>query len=267
MKLTLAEAAMGTGAVLEAPPSVPHAGALIAQGYSIDSRTIAPGELFFAVRGERFDGHDFVAARGGARRHCRRGVARPRGHTARCGTVALPLLIAEDPLIALQALAAHVRRQWGKRVIAVTGSAGKDHHQGSDRRGARRAISTCSNRKGNLNNAYGLAAATSAPRARARICGSRDGHEPCRRNRRAGAHRHARLGRRDQRGHRPHGELRRRPGGHRAFEVRTGGLAARQWYCFSQLRRSVRLAVRPRFRAARRSTSAPVPAPIRRSWW
>ena len=32
----------------------------IAQGYSIDSRTVQPGELFFAVKGERLDGHDFV---------------------------------------------------------------------------------------------------------------------------------------------------------------------------------------------------------------
>ena len=32
----------------------------VAQGYSIDSRTIQPGELFFAVKGERMDGHDFV---------------------------------------------------------------------------------------------------------------------------------------------------------------------------------------------------------------
>ena len=33
----------------------------IATGYSIDSRTIRPGELFFAVKGEKMDGHDFVA--------------------------------------------------------------------------------------------------------------------------------------------------------------------------------------------------------------
>ena len=32
----------------------------MAQGYSIDSRTVEPGELFFAVKGERLDGHDFV---------------------------------------------------------------------------------------------------------------------------------------------------------------------------------------------------------------
>ena len=68
MKLTLAEAAIGAGAVLEAPASFTNAGTHVATGYSIDSRTIGPGELFFAVRGDRFDGHDFVvaAARRGA---------------------------------------------------------------------------------------------------------------------------------------------------------------------------------------------------------
>ena len=34
-----------------------------ATGYSIDTRTLAPGDLFFAIRGERFDAHDFVALR------------------------------------------------------------------------------------------------------------------------------------------------------------------------------------------------------------
>ena len=37
----------------------PHA---VAESYSIDSRTISPGQLFFAVKGERLDGHDFVEA-------------------------------------------------------------------------------------------------------------------------------------------------------------------------------------------------------------
>ena len=37
-------------------------GEAFAIGYSIDSRTIQPGELFFAVKGERLDGHDFVEA-------------------------------------------------------------------------------------------------------------------------------------------------------------------------------------------------------------
>ena len=62
MKLTLAEAAIGAGAVLEAPSSIPNAGALHVSGYSIDSRTVAPGELFFAVKGDRLDGHNFIVA-------------------------------------------------------------------------------------------------------------------------------------------------------------------------------------------------------------
>ena len=124
MKLTLAEAAVGAGAVLEAPASVANAGALVAGGYSIDSRTVAAGELFFAVRGARLDGHDFVAAaleRGAVAAV----VSRERVATLPDEALAAPLLIAEDPLTALQALAAHVRRQWGQRMVAITGSAGK----------------------------------------------------------------------------------------------------------------------------------------------
>src|ERR1700739_1255155 len=109
MKLTLAEAAMGAGALLETPASVPQAGAMVAQGYSIDSRTIAPGELFFAVRGERFDGHDFVtkAVERGAAGAV---VSRARVASLPDAALAVPLLIAEEPLVALQALALHVRR-------------------------------------------------------------------------------------------------------------------------------------------------------------
>ena len=124
MKLTLAEAAIGAGAVLEAPADVLNAGALAVSGYSIDSRTVSAGELFFAVRGERLDGHDFLAGsfdRGAAAAV----VSRARVATLPDEVLARPLLIAEDPLIALQALAAHVRRRWGKRVVAITGSAGK----------------------------------------------------------------------------------------------------------------------------------------------
>jgi UDP-N-acetylmuramoyl-tripeptide--D-alanyl-D-alanine ligase len=154
MNLTLGEAAVGTGAMLEASASVPHAGALVAQGYSIDSRTIAPGELFFAVRGERFDGHDFVAAA------VERGaiaavVSRARVATLPDAALALPLLITDDPLLALRALAAHVRRQWGKKVIAVTGSAGKTTTKEAIAAalGARFKVLKS---QGNLNNGYGL---------------------------------------------------------------------------------------------------------------
>jgi UDP-N-acetylmuramoyl-tripeptide--D-alanyl-D-alanine ligase len=154
MKLTLAEAAVGTGAVLEAPSSVPNPGALVAQGYSIDSRTIAAGELFFPVRGERFDGHDFVtdAVERGAVAAV---VSRARVATLPDAALAVPLLIADDPLNSLQALAAHVRRQWGKHVVAVTGSAGKT----TTKEAIAAALGAQFNvlkSKGNLNNAYGL---------------------------------------------------------------------------------------------------------------
>ena len=154
MNLTLAEAAIGAGAVLEAPSSVANAGALVACGYSIDSRTVAAGELFFAVRGERLDGHDFVlaAVERGAMAAV---VSRARVATLPDAALAVPLLITEDPLLALQALAAHVRRQWGRRLVAVTGSAGKTT--------TKEAIAAALGAKfnvlksqGNLNNGFGL---------------------------------------------------------------------------------------------------------------
>ena len=55
MKLSLAEVAIGAGVVLESPLSVANAGAIEALGYSIDSRTVSAGDLFFAVRGDRLD--------------------------------------------------------------------------------------------------------------------------------------------------------------------------------------------------------------------
>jgi UDP-N-acetylmuramoyl-tripeptide--D-alanyl-D-alanine ligase len=154
MKLTLAEAAIGAGAVLEAPASYTQPGALIATGYSIDSRTIAEGELFFAVRGDRFDGHDYVAA-AAERGAIAAVVSRAKVAILPDVALAIPLLIAEDPLVALQSLATHMRRQWGKHVVAVTGSAGKT----TTKEAIAIALSAKFNvlkSKGNLNNAFGL---------------------------------------------------------------------------------------------------------------
>ncbi|MGA7830207.1 MAG: UDP-N-acetylmuramoyl-tripeptide--D-alanyl-D-alanine ligase [Terracidiphilus sp.] len=154
MKLTLAEAAIGMGAVLEAAASVENAGARVVCGYSIDSRTVAEGELFFAVRGERLDGHDFVAAaieRGAVAAV----VSRARVATLPDAALAVPLLITEDSLAALQLLAAHIRRLWGKRVVAVTGSAGKTTTKEAIAAalGARYNVLKS---QGNLNNGFGL---------------------------------------------------------------------------------------------------------------
>src|SRR5262245_33396627 len=93
----------------------------VAQGYSIDSRTIQPGELFFAVKGERFDGHDFVH-----QVFERRAVsAVVRKDQLACFSVKTCLLAVDDTLGALQKLASAVRRLWGKPVVGITGSAGK----------------------------------------------------------------------------------------------------------------------------------------------
>jgi UDP-N-acetylmuramoyl-tripeptide--D-alanyl-D-alanine ligase len=92
----------------------------VAMGYSIDSRTLNAGDLFIAIAGERFDGHEYVQAaleKGavGAIVAAEKNVA---GDPLR-------LLQVEDTVKALQLLGAAARRLWGKPLLAVTGSAGK----------------------------------------------------------------------------------------------------------------------------------------------
>ncbi len=93
----------------------------VAQGYSIDSRTVRSGELFFAVKGEQLDGHDYVVQ---ALERGALAVVVRRDQLARY-PAGLALIAVDDTLVALQTLAACVRRLWGKVVIGVTGSAGK----------------------------------------------------------------------------------------------------------------------------------------------
>src|SRR5262249_32044960 len=93
--------------------------AAAATGYSIDSRTLAAGDRFCAVRGERLDGHDFVdvaLARGAVAAVVSR--SRSSGYP---GTLRAKLLVVEDTLLALQTLGAAVRKAWGKTLVAVTG--------------------------------------------------------------------------------------------------------------------------------------------------
>ena len=92
----------------------------VAMGYSIDSRTLNPGDLFIAITGERFDGHDYVqtALEKGAVGAIVQAGRKVAGDPLR-------LLQVEDTLKALQLLGAAARRLWGKPLLAVTGSAGK----------------------------------------------------------------------------------------------------------------------------------------------
>lgn len=133
--------------------AAPHETAT-AVGYSIDSRTIQPGDLFFAIRGERFDGHDFVdaAMQAGAVGAV---IAASERHRYNGDHLHRHLLLVDDPLAALQRLASSVRRHWGKRVIGITGSAGKTTtkeavaHVLASRFHAHKS-------QGNLNNHIGL---------------------------------------------------------------------------------------------------------------
>ena len=91
-------------------------------GISIDSRTVGSGEAFFAIRGDRFDGHDFVgmALAGGAATAV---VAEDR--LASLGRITGSLVVVSDVLEALSALGRAARERSSARIAAVTGSVGK----------------------------------------------------------------------------------------------------------------------------------------------
>src|SRR5436305_11656877 len=92
----------------------------VATGYSIDSRTISSGDLFIALKGENFDGHDYVAAA-----LARGAVAALAQAGKKIDADPKRLLTVGDTLRSLQSLGAAARRLWGKPLLAVTGSAGK----------------------------------------------------------------------------------------------------------------------------------------------
>jgi UDP-N-acetylmuramoyl-tripeptide--D-alanyl-D-alanine ligase len=128
-----------------------------AVGYSIDSRTINAGELYFAVKGERLDGHDFVEA---ALADGAVAAVVSMRWLAPSGVESSRLLRVPDRedcgvLESMQRLAHAVRKDWGGRVIGVTGSAGK-----TTTKEAVAAVLAAKFRvlksAGNLNNAFGV---------------------------------------------------------------------------------------------------------------
>jgi UDP-N-acetylmuramoyl-tripeptide--D-alanyl-D-alanine ligase len=145
MKLPLSKIAEFVGAVGDFPRED------LARAYSIDSRTIGPGDLFFAVKGERLDGHDFVDAaleKGAVAAVVRKDqIHRYPGNTR--------LLPVNDTLVALQTLATAVRKMWGKPLVGVTGSAGKT----TTKEAIAHVLSTrfrVLKSEGNFNNHFGL---------------------------------------------------------------------------------------------------------------
>jgi UDP-N-acetylmuramoyl-tripeptide--D-alanyl-D-alanine ligase len=102
----------------------------VATGYSIDTRTLKSGDLFFAICGPRFDGHDFALA-AFDRGACAVVVneewwtRRRQEVTPLSGSTRKNWIVVPETTQALQTLGAQVRRWWGGQLIAITGSAGK----------------------------------------------------------------------------------------------------------------------------------------------
>ena len=122
-------------------------------GYSIDSRTVGSGQLFFAVKGERLDGHDFVKQ--ALEKGATSAVVRQDQLGRYSGQTRAKLLAVEDTQSALQTLASAVRKLWGKPLIAVTGSAGKT----TTKEAIAHVLSSrfrVLKSKGNFNNHFGL---------------------------------------------------------------------------------------------------------------
>ena len=139
MNLTLEEISKAVSGALEGPGNVK------VRGYSIDTRTLNAGELFFAIKGPRFDGHQFLR-QAFEKKAAAVVVERPAEG---------PLIRVESTIEALQTLAQDVRRRWGMTIIGVTGSAGKTT--------TKEMIAAVLGKKftvlrsiGNLNNEFGL---------------------------------------------------------------------------------------------------------------
>ena len=144
--LTLAEVAEACGGRLEAADP-----GTVVRLAGIDSRATRPGELFVGVRGESFDGDAFAAAAVAAGA----AAAVVREDTAGRLGAAVPRVVVDDGLGALQRLATVVRRRSGVKVVAITGSAGKTSTKdilGALLRPVAETVST----DANLNNEVGV---------------------------------------------------------------------------------------------------------------
>jgi UDP-N-acetylmuramoyl-tripeptide--D-alanyl-D-alanine ligase len=123
--------------------------------WSIDTRSMAAGDLFVAVRGDRFDGHDFVAAALAAGAAGAVVTATPALPEAGKAGLAPLLIRVDDTTTALQDGAREVRRRSGAKVVAITGSAGKTTTKELTAEFLSAKYTVFRNR-GNLNNHIGL---------------------------------------------------------------------------------------------------------------
>lgn len=142
MRLTTGEIA----SALASPQPVP---ARTVEGYSIDSRTLRPGDLFFALRGKLRDGHEFV------KQAFEKGAAAAVVEESYGTEAGAPLIRVQSAERALQELARAVRRKWGGHVIGITGSTGKTTTKEMVAAILAQKFSVHKT-EGNLNNHYGV---------------------------------------------------------------------------------------------------------------
>ena len=149
MRWTVQEIARALHA--QAPPGLDPVARVA--GVSIDSRTVAPRQLFVAIQGPRHDGHQFVAA--ALQAGALVAIVAEQRLADYPDAVRARLIGVPDTLTALQELARAVRRAWGRRIAAVTGSVGKTTTKEilAALLGAKFRILKS---EGNLNNEYGL---------------------------------------------------------------------------------------------------------------
>jgi UDP-N-acetylmuramoyl-tripeptide--D-alanyl-D-alanine ligase len=91
-------------------------------GISIDTRTLAPGEAYFAIKGEVHDGHDFATAALAAGASV---LVVSEARLPALGRLQVPMVVVDDTLKALERLGAAARARSKAKIVAVTGSAGK----------------------------------------------------------------------------------------------------------------------------------------------
>ncbi len=123
-------------------------GAIECVGVGTDSRALPEGGLFVALRGERFDGHDFLDRLDGVAGAVVASDAEvPEG---------LPHVAVDDTLIALGCLGQAHRLRWGGRVVGITGSAGKTTTKELTAAAIAAAGASVAATEGNLNNLIGV---------------------------------------------------------------------------------------------------------------
>ena len=124
-------------------------GTLFVSGVSSDTRTIEEGNLYVALKGEKFDGHDYVSqaiSKGACAVIVNSAAKVPEGGIG---------IVVNDTLVALGALAEHYRFKIGAKVIAVTGSVGKTTTRDMITAALTPSFKVWSTKK-NLNNDIGL---------------------------------------------------------------------------------------------------------------